>query len=160
MILGALAIIIMVQIRISCTSHPAQYCDKLDSFKLYKKRFLGEIPGRTWCVMIALMNNSRFIPEDRDSDLLVGYTDVPITPIAKPSVPASNMDTCYPHIKYRMTQVLGIMHSCPSNNFKLFNLRLSCENWSLTEALEFICPGFTSDQSSVNSIIKLMQEYF
>lgn len=51
------AIIIMVQIRICCSAHPANYCDKLDSFKLYKKRFLGEVPGRAWCILIALVEN-------------------------------------------------------------------------------------------------------
>lgn len=59
-----------------------------------------------------------------------------------------------------MTQILGIMQACPSNNLKLFNLRMSCETWSLTEAIEFICPGYTSDQDNVRTIVFLMITYF
>jgi len=71
---------------------------------------------------------------------LVAYIDTEVTPCANPSgkLSANNIGT---FINYKITQIIGILQSCPDNYIKAFNQTGDCVHWHLNTNTEFIYPN-------------------
>jgi hypothetical protein len=157
LIAGAVAIIIMVQIRLSDPSSSQQYFDGLPSFKLYKKRLISGIPGRTWCIGISLAEAIEFVPESESLDkMVIAYSENEIIPCKPTGKPTKNNYGEF--ISYRMTQILGTLSSCPASNIKVFSLPLECINWGLQEALKFIAPDRVFEKKDISRIEEILVE--
>lgn len=138
LIVTAVIICIMAQIRLN-SKESNQFVDGLMSFKFYKRKFISDLPGRTWCTLIPLYEA---IDKLKLSilEIFENYFGEAIKPHKVINgQPTENNATDY--FLYRRTVILGLLQACPATKLKFFNLNVDTLNWNLEDALKFICPN-------------------
>lgn len=152
LIVAALTIIMLVQLRYSSTEAP-QYFDGLPCTKYYKKRVITSTPGVVWCTIIPAYETYDFL-DLKLEDILETFIGDPILPTKK--IKKLTKENCTEFFKSRRTSILGSLNSCPATQSAYFNLDSNCVNWSINEALKFICPNGLPDNITKEKIIEVL----
>lgn len=156
LIINALCIVILVQLRYSITED-AKYYDQLPSIKYYKKKILSAEPGLTWCTLISALECINYI----DLSLL----EIAQTFIIKPISPSKKVGgkptkgNATEWFLHRRSVILGTIQSCPSTKASAFGLNSSCANWTTDDALNFIWPNGLPENVTKQNIISDFKDY-
>lgn len=125
-------ILILLQLRLS-TNADNTTVDGSASFKLYKRKIISNLPGRTLCAMVAISRALPFMIVEAstskkdlpNSELLNGlvhsYSQSSFPNHKKIVTP--NQGNWPDYLNGELTSTLGILLSCPASNIKKFNLK-------------------------------------
>nr|ADH52725.1 unknown [Chlamydomonas subcaudata]AFU83028.1 unknown [Chlamydomonas subcaudata] len=120
---GLIAILIMVQLRISVINEKPAYMDQLPSYKLYKKNLIQGFPGRSISALYALYKTLPVL--DDVNPVKVGEILMSKIGIATPNskrLKSPSKGNWQDFLNGEMAVVLGKLISCPSNNLFVFGI--------------------------------------
>ena len=119
---GFILIVIMMQLRLSVKDESSAWVDALPSYKKYKSAITGVI-GRNVAFAWGFYKTLPYIRDIESvsvSDLLIACTEVPVPNSKK--ILTCNAGNWTQFLSGQMSSMIGRLLSCPSTNFKMFNV--------------------------------------